>query len=457
MASANQPSVADKPAAKQRGAERTAIEFLPDADEIERRPLPALARYTLHILLVAMVCFFAWSAVSKVDLIVTTRGRLVTPLPNIVVQPLETSIIQTIDVRLGQLVHKGQRLATLDPTFAQADETQLKNRLASLNTQLDSIEAELSGKHSNLVVGDTPDGEIQSRLSNERRASYASQLLKQTESISRLRSSLETAHQDEMAMASRVKVLREMANMTDDLVNKKLAVKSRQLDVQDRLLEAERNMEMARNRQVELRRELSSLEAEKASFQTGWRQKLLEESLNVSRERDSVQDQLQKATKRQSLVVLTAPADAVVLEIAKLSQGSIVREAETFFTLVPVGELLEADIQIDAQDIGYVKLGDKVTVKLDAFPFQKHGYLTGSLRTFSQDAFRREASLTGGADSYYSARVSLPDLHLDNMAADAKLLPGMTVSAEILVGKRSVISYLFWPLTKAFNESIREP
>lgn len=455
MASADKPPVA-KAAKAAGGSDKPAIEFLPDADEIERRPLPVAARLTLHMVLAAMVCFFIWAMLSEVDLIVSARGRLVTPLPNIVVQPLETSIIQSIDVRIGQVVHKGDKLAALDPTFAQADESQLKSKLDSLNTQWASLEAALSGAPAQATNADTPDSKIQSRLSNERQSSYESQRRRQTESIAKLRSSLDTARRDELAMQERVKVLREMENMADDLVSKKLAVKSRLLDSRDRLLEAERTMELARNRQIEIRRDLSAVEAEKAAFETGWRQKMLEEMLAVSRERDALSDQLQKASRRQSMVVLTAPADAVVLDIAKLSQGSIVREAETFFTLVPIADVLEAEVQIDSQDIGYIRSGALAHVKIDAFPFQKHGMLEGKLRTVSQDAFRRESN-AAGAEAFYGGRVALASLHLDSLPEQTKLLPGMTLTAEIMVGKRSVMSYLLWPLTKAAKESIREP
>ena len=454
MASTNKSPVSPKASSRQ-GTGQTAIDFLPDADEIERRPLPRAARMTLHLLVMVLISFLVWASISEVDMIVTARGRLVTPLPNIVIQPLETSIIQSIDVRAGQVVHKGDRLATLDATFAQADESQLRNRLDSLNTQLAGIDAELQGQRLAVGKADSDDQKIQSRLSSERQASYLSQLRRQNESIARLRTSLETARQDEQSMAARVKVLKEMESMTDDLVSKKLAVKSRLLDAKDRLLEAERSMELARNRQMELRRELSALEAERTSFETGWRQKMLEELLAVSRERDSVSDQLQKASRRQSMVVLTAPADAVVLEVAKLSQGSIVKEAESFFTLVPIGDVLEAEVQIDSKDIGYIKTGSTTSVKVDAYPFQKHGTMEGILRIVSQDAFRRDQ--TAGADAYYGGRISLGRMHLDDLPAGAKLLPGMTLSAEIKVGKRSVMSYLLWPLTKAGTESLREP
>lgn len=454
MASANKPSVATE---SKGASNKTAIDFLPDADEIERRPLPPVARITVHLLIAALVSFFAWAWISEVDLIVTARGRLVTPLPNIVVQPLETSIVQTIDVRPGQVVRKGDRLATLDPTFAAADGSQLKSKLDSLNTQWASLDAELSGERMERPGAESADSKIQSRLSKERQSSYQSHIRRQTESIARLRSSLETARRDEEGQQARVKGLKEMEAMTDDLVSKKLAVKSRLLEVRDRLMEAERGAELARNRQIEIRRELSALEAEKAAYETGWRQKMLEEMLTVSRERDAVSDQLQKANLRQSRVVLTAPADAVVLEVAKLSTGSIVKEAEPFFTLVPISDTLEADVQIDSLDVGYIKIGAKANVKIDAYPFQKHGTLDGSLRTVSQDAFRRDAAAPAGMDAYYGGRITLGSTKLQDMPANAALLPGMTLTAEILVGKRSVLSYLLWPLTKAAKESLREP
>lgn len=433
------------------------IEFLPDADEIERSPLPASARITLHILLAAFVSFILWAVFSSVDLIVVARGRLVTPLPNIVVQPLETSIIQSIHVRNGQIVKKGERLATLDPTFTEADESQLRTRLHSLDNQLQRLGSALSGNKQAKSIDADADSQLQEQLSDERLASYAAQVLKLEETVGRLRANMETNRRDEQALASRVRVLKEMEVMQQELVAKKLAARSRLLDAQDRLLEAERSMEMARNRQIEIKRELAALEAEKVSFETGWRQKMMEELLAVSRERDAVNEQLQKADKRHKLVVLSSPTDAVVLEIAKLSQGSVVQAAEKLFTLVPLDAELEAEVQISSLDVGYVKIGDMAHVKLDAYPFQQHGALDAKLRVVSEDAFRREEAAGSGMDAFYVSRVSLLGTRLKKMPEHAKLLPGMTLTAEIVVGKRSVISYLLWPLTKAMNESLREP
>jgi len=158
------------------------------------------------------------------------------------------------------------------------------------------------------------------------------------------------------------------------------------------------------------------------------------------------------------MVSLVSPVDAVVLDMAKLSEGSVVQGAEQMFTLVPLGTELEAEVRIDSLDIGYIKTGDQAHLKLDAFPFQKHGALEAHIRTISEDAFRRDAAgASGGLDAYYLSRISFTGSTLRNMHEKIKLLPGMTLSAEIVVGKRTVMSYLLWPLTKAMKESIREP
>jgi HlyD family secretion protein len=98
-----------------------------------------------------------------------------------------------------------------------------------------------------------------------------------------------------------------------------------------------------------------------------------------------------------------------------------------------------------------------VNLKLDAFPFQRHGTLAAKVRTISEDAFRRDGSVKAGADAYYVSRISLDATALKNMRDGSRLLPGMTLSAEIVVGKRSIISYLAWPLMKGISESVREP
>lgn len=457
MEPTNQSFVGLAPTKPKPGKSETVIEFLPDADEIERSPLPRSARTTLHVLLAALISFVIWASYSDLDRVVVAHGRLITPLPNILVQPLETSIIQSIDVRIGQVVKKGEKLATLDPTFAQADEVQLRKQLNSLETQSKSLEAELSGNNALSNMSADADSQLQAELSVERQANYRAQLAKMDENIARLQATLITNRHDQQMLTEHLKPLQEIESMQEKLVAKNFGARVRLLEAQEKRQEVERNLQLAKNHEQEIKRELASMEAEKTAFKKGWRQKMMEEMLSTSRDRNTVSEQLQKADKRRKLVTLTSPSDAVVLDIAKLSLGSIVQGGGAFFTLVPLGTELEAEVQIDSMDVGYVKLGDKSRIKLDAFPFQKHGMLDGEVRTMSEDAFRKEEEAGQSMDAFYKGRISLGNSHLRKMPERARLLPGMTLTVEIVVGKRSVISYLLWPLTKALDEAMQEP
>lgn len=431
------------------------LEFLPDADSLERSPLPPFLRITPMVLAGALLTFLVWSSVSEMDEIVTARGRLVTDNPNIVLQPIETAIIQHINVRVGQVVKKGDLLATLDPTFAKADEDQLRSRLNSLATQQRELEAELAGKTPDRLARDS-DSLLQANLAGERKLNYQSQAVRLRETVAKLRATLETNRRDQTTLANRVKALREIEAMQEKLVAQQYGARLQLLQAQDNRLSVERELDLTVNREHEIARDLAVAEADLSAFGNNWRQKTMEELLSTSRESATLREQLNKADKRREHIQLIAPADGVVLDIAKLSPGSVVKEAEAFFTLVPLGGKLEAEVRLDALDVGHVKPGAGAHLKFDAFPYQKHGGLEGKVRVISGDAFRREGG-SGGPDAYYLALVDVSAGRLKGMKAEDRLLPGMTMAAEIVVGKRTVLSYLLWPLSKAMDESLREP
>ena len=161
----------------------------------------------------------------------------------------------------------------------------------------------------------------------------------------------------------------------------------------------------------------------------------------------------------------------MVLEVAKRSVGSVIREAEPLVTLVPADVPLEVEAEIPSRDIGLVRVGDFVRVKLDAFPFQRHGTLSGEIRTISADAFTHDPTqgAQGGANSIspdaprpaagavFRTRIRLTGTRLEAVPDGTLLSPGMVASAEIRVGTRSVLSYFLYPVIRALDESIREP
>jgi HlyD family secretion protein len=162
--------------------------------------------------------------------------------------------------------------------------------------------------------------------------------------------------------------------------------------------------------------------------------------------------------------VLRAPADGVVLELGQRSIGSVAKEAEPLITLVPMDNKVEAEVDIDSADVARLRVGDKVRVKLDALPFQRHGTINGTLRVITENSFQNDKSgaRTGdnkpdGQPAFFRARVALGALDLRDVPKDFRLIPGMTGSAEIQVGRRTIISYLLDPIVRLFDEGLREP
>ncbi len=436
------------------------VDFLPDADAIEQRPLGGVTRWTLYTLASLVVAVLTWASLAEVDEVVVGHGRLITVRPNLVVQPIETAIIQSIDVRVGQIVRKGQQLASLDPTFVVADESQLRKKLDSLEARSKRLESELiKGNGQDLRSGHTEVEKLQALIREARDASYHARLTQFDENLEKLKASLITNQSDQKMLTERVKLLKEMETMQARLLEQNISARQRYLEAEDKRLEVDRDLTVAQHREIEIRSEIASEQSSREAFIKEWSQKTMEELVQVRDERDTVADQLHKATKRHNLVRLETPADAVVLDISKHSVGSVIREAETLITLVPLDVPLEAEVQINATDIGFVKVGDIARIKLDAFPFQKHGTLTGTVEVLSEDAFSRDPSqghTAGQSDVYYLGRIGLGKFTLEHVGKDFKLIPGLTLQAEIKVGRRVVISFFLYPLIRSLDEGVRE-
>ena len=433
---------------------RLLAEFLPDAQALEHDDPPGGARITLYALLALVVVALLWATFAQIDKLVIGRGRLVTPLPNIVVQPMEQAILKTIEVRVGQTVRKGALLATLDPTFAEADASQLDARSSSLGVRARRLEAELQGRTS-LGTANAGQPALQARLLSERQAAYTARMRQFDESIARLRAAQETNRQDQSTLAERVQSLAELEAMQAELQTRQFGSRAKVLEVRERKLEVERDRATAANRAEEIRREIAATEAERAAFARNWRQESLEKLSAAVQERDEVAEQLAKARRRTDLVSLTAPEDAIVLEIGRKSVGSVLKDAEPLFVLVPLNAPLEAEIEVAPADVGMLRVNDPVRIKIDTYPFQKHGTVRGKVLHISPDTFTRQGPV-GTESAYYLARVGLDDTRLDGVPAPTLLLPGMTLSGEIVTGQRSVISFFLYPLIRVLDESLRE-
>lgn len=434
-------------------------EFQSDATEVEQQAPPRLARLTLYGILALIAFAITWASVSQVEMIVTAQGKLTTTRPNLVVQPLETSVIREIHVKAGDRVNRGDVLATLDPTFSQADFDQLRSRVAGLDASIDRLRAEVEG--GEYTVRDLTDADqvLQGKLFLQRKAAYDAQLQNIDAQIASARANLRTAQDEEGVLLQRLETMRSIEAMRTSLMDKEVGSRLNFLLSRDARLDVESNLARIRGSIADTTHRLEKARADQKVFTEEFRRTAYQELVETLPKRNSAAEELKKAELRRQLIVLQAPADAVVLEIANRTVGSVVREAETLFVLVPRDVPLQAEVNVEGRDIGQVSLGQAVRIKFDAFPFQKYGTASGVVRVVSEDSFSPDPKAEGARRApalIYRVLIDLRDTGLRLQPERVQFIPGMAVTAEMKVGQRSVISYFLYPLLRGLDESIRE-
>jgi HlyD family secretion protein len=433
-----------------------ALEFQSEARQVDLQRPPWIARATLYTLVALIIIAIACAAVAKVDRIVAAQGKLVTTAAKIVVQPLEISVVRSLEAKIGDTVRKGDPLATLDPTFSEADAGQLRDKSVSLTAQIDRLEAELDDRPYAPTALDK-ETRLQSTIWTRTIEEYKAKLDSFDQQIRHVEAEIATRNTNYAALSRRLDIARELEEVRQTLMEKGWGSKVNYLDAKSQRMQVEREMRIALSERTELQQQENGLKADKAAYIAEFRQKVGEDLVQARRDQDAAEKQLEKAARRNQVTVLTAPADAIVLEVAQRSVGSVIKEAEPLYTLVPLDSPLEAEVSVEGRDVGQVTTGAPARLKLDAWPFQKHGTLSGRVRTISEDSFNPESKKDETLRPYYKARVEVTSTTLRDVPQSFRLIPGMAVTAEIKTGQRSVLSYFLYPLLRGLDESIREP
>lgn len=435
-------------------------EFQSDAIEVEHRAPPRVARATLYSVVALIAVAVVWASVSRVDMIVTAQGKLITTRPNLVIQPLETSVIRDIHVKAGDRVNRGDVLATLDPTFSQADLDQLRNKVGAFDAAINRLRAELGGNEYAAGPAANADEILQRKLFLQRKSAYDAQIQNYDAQIASAQANLATAQDEEKVLVQRLETMKSIETMRATLAEREVGSKLNLLLSQDARLEVESNLARVRGSIADDEHRVDKSRADRKVFAEDFRKTAYQDLVETLAKRDSAAEDLKKVELRRQLIVLKAPADAIVLEIADRTIGSVVKEAETLFVLVPRDVPLQAEVRVEGRDIGQVSVGQPVRIKFEAFPFQKYGTGTGAVRVISQDSFSPDPKAADGAPRatapYYRVLVDLLDTRLRLPQDRVQLIPGMAVTAELKVGRRSVISYFLYPLLRGLDESIRE-
>jgi len=445
-----------RPSAANALVTQTIRNFPSETAEVIGRHDARIERTTVLLLAVMVIVAIALAGVINLDRVVTSPGRMVSVEGTLVVQPLEVAIIRGIKVQQGEVVHKGQSLATLDPTFTNADVGDLQHQVASLTAEIARLTAERDGKEYQAIPGDAYST-LQAQIWAQRHSEYAGSINDFDERLKSLNEQSVKATKDVEFYKSRLQLQQEIEDMRTTLEKHEVGSHLNSLLAKDNRLEVARNLAAAENTIQVAGHDTEALKAQRVVYNNQWHDTLLKDLVTRQNSLDTATEQLSKAQKRQDLVDLQAPEDAVVLNIAKVSVGSVVQSAEELFTLVPVRSGLEAEVDMDAKDQGFVQPGDPVEIKLDAYRYLQHGTLKGVVKTISSDSFTQKDNSTAPSAPYYRGRIEITSTALRNVPSSFRLIPGMPLQADIIVGHRTILSYILEGAIRNVNEGMREP
>lgn len=440
----------------------TVRQFQSETDAIREEAEPLIARATLFVLSAFLVAIVAVLCLTHVDRVITSLSGKIVPAGQIsVLQALDPSIIKTIDVREGEQVQPGQLLATLDATFTSADLTQSKLQIASLETQVARDEAELA-QHSLVFAGKSdPDFQkyaaLQKALYDQRMAQYTAQLNSFESKIKQTQATIEKLRGDDAKYRQRDEILQKIEDMRTTLAENGSGSKLNMYISQDTRLELLRTLENTHNSLIEAQNTLGSLKSDRDAFKQQWFAQLSQDLVTTRNKLDEARASYEKALKHQDLVRWTAAEPSVVLTMARLSVGSVLKPGDPFITLMPIDTKLEAEIRISSRDIGFIRAGDPCTMKIDAFNAAEHGTASGKVRWISEGAFTTDEDGKPLDYTYYKARCSVDSSNFKDVPNNFRLIPGMTLQGDINVGTRSVAMYLLGGMVKSVREAMREP
>ncbi len=442
------------------------LEYQSPSSAIVNMPMPRVARGFALTISSMIVALFIVAGVIKVDRVVTASGVVVARSATIVVQPLETAIVRSIEVSAGDSVHAGQILARLDPTFATADMGTLTAQVSSLQAQVSRMQAEMENRPFTYTGFDS-NLSLQAAIYGQRQAEFNYKLENYKQKADSLSATIARSSADIVSYSDRLAYAKTLEQMRLDLERLNVGSKINTLSAMDSRAEMQRNLDSARQQALTSQRDLAALIAERNAYIQNWHSEGADKLTEALSKLSDARESLNKAQLRRQLVELRAEQDSTVLTVGKVSVGSVLNAGQQFITLVPTDAPLEVEANIAGTDDGHVHVGDAVDIKFDTFPYTQYGLAHGVVRIVSSDSFSaadEQRNPTGSVPIpqnstgvYYRSRITLDQINLHSIPTDFHLVPGMPIMADIRVGQQTVLRYLLGKTLPLATEGMREP
>ncbi len=438
---------------RRRRIEPEDLEYFPPATEARERPPSRVGTLLGSAIVLVFVAAIIWAWVGTVDVIAVARGRLIPRDRTQLVQAVDPGVVRRIHVRDGASVRKGQALIELDPTTSDAEETRLEHELLDARLNAARLKALLDGEStpSPPPVASSEAAALQRRLLEDQRSEHQRRLAVAGLATEQRSAAVAATAANVERLESVVAIQTQRANAFRALLDQQYVATLQFLEVEERRVDKVQELAIERRRLEQEHAALAEAVARREVIDAEFRSARLAELASWEARAGSLAQELVKAVRRRSMQKLSAPANGVVQQLTVHTIGGVVAAGQQLMVIVPVAGGLEAEAWLDNKDAGFVRPGQPVALKIETFLFTRYGTVPGSVVAISADAVTVER-----LGLVYLARIALERNAVDVDGELIALAPGMSVAAEIQIGRRRVIEYFLSPLLRRSYEALRE-
>ena len=421
-------------------------EFKPLLIEIEDKPLNPLGRIILYLVLAIMVFTTAWLILAKVDVVVSAQGKVIPSGEIKILKPLESGVVSKIFVKESDKVKKGDILIQIDPTVTDASLLSKQDDLAVTNSDIALLEALIN--ESNLSKDEL------NKLNSSQLSLYNSQKQILASTYESNKAKLNSAKLDIKANESEVNRLSLLLSKEEEAKARlqkvlDLIAKKEYEEVSKNIINLKEQKDIALYRLKESNKKLEEIieENQKAikTIKSNW----IETSLSKEKEKRELSAQINAILFSNKTQQIKSPVDGFVGKLLVHTEGGVVNPNDNLISIVPSDAPLIIKANVLNKDIGFLKLGQEVAVKIDTFSFQKYGLLYGNIIEISKDAIEDEK-----LGLIYEIKIKPKSLDIKVEGETKQLEIGMSVIAEVKTGKRRVIELFIYPIIKYMDEGL---
>ncbi|WP_175948480.1 HlyD family type I secretion periplasmic adaptor subunit [Burkholderia pyrrocinia] len=399
-----------------------------------------------------LLAILIWSCFAPVARVVRGEGRVVPSAHSQIIQHLEGGIVSQILVHEGQLVKRDSVLLRIQDTQASAAQGEGEQKVAYLKARIARLQAEASGEALKIPKGlDENLPSVQSEIAayQARQTQSSGQLAVMSQELAQKRGEIEEAQTKLQNLRGELAIARDQERVVAGLVAQNAGSTLESLDAQSRVQRLSSSISETEALLVRLRGAAGEAQARIGEYAAHHRSDASSELAASQLELEHTQQEMRSQSDRLARTEVRAPVDGVVNHVFVNTVGGVVRPGEQLIELTPVADNVLIEGRIRPSDRGEIRPGLPARIRFSAYDYAAEGTIAGAVDEVSADTIADERG-----ERYYRLTVRV---QRESQARMGKpIIPGMTATIDVVVGRRSVIQYVLSPVFHFYDSAFRE-